>query len=328
MRKITVGNPISLILGFSYGGKNATYFVVQEESDLRPSHRNTNLAFILQESIASFFDIDFQVVAFEKFEHDYLRDFDSVTEFRFITHFRNKYPDLNLPSVEAISYGADVLLANSSLKEMLRGPRSFRVINAWKNELNKHPNISKLLIPEINSELTSLFNIPVKQIPRDNLQLNMRNFSMSSQFSEFIEFSHVGAYSLIIVGPDYYGFDSQNVDALVSSIREIPNSDQYQILMKPHPASDISAEMMNYFEHQLGRPTLNTALKIDINRIKTSPIEILMAANNANLYVGIYTAGVAGVDRHRVFWVPSSDKFSERMYKINYRKFLEYWSYS
>ena len=328
MRKITVGNPLSLILGFSYGGMNANYFVVQEETDLRPSHRNTNLALVLQKAIASFFAIDLQVITFEQFEREYVQDFHSVTEFRFITHFRNKYTDLNLPSVEAISYGADVLLANSSLKEMLRGPRSFRVITAWKKELNKHPNISKLLIPEINSELTSLLDIPVKQIPRDNLQLNLRNFSMSSQFSEFIEFSHVGAYSLIIVGPDYYGFDSQNVDALITSIREIPNSDQYKILMKPHPASDISAEMMNYFEHQLGRPTLNTALELDINRIKTSPLEILMAANNANLYVGIYTAGIAGVDKHRVFWVPSSDKFSERMYKINYRKFLEYWSNS
>ncbi len=328
MQKITVGNPISLILGYSYGGKTATYFVVQEEKDLRKSHRNTNLAFVLQKSIASFFDIDVQVIAFEQFEHDYLRDIDSVTEFRFITYFRNKYTDLNFPSVEAISYGADVLLANSSLKQMLSGPRSFRVINAWKNELNKHHNISKLLIPEINSELLSLLDIPVKQIARDNLQLNLRNFSKSAQFSEFIEFSHVETYSLIVVGPDYYGFDSQNVDALVSSIREIPNSDEYQILMKPHPASDISTEMINYFEHQLGRPTLNSILSLDINRIKTCPLEILMAANNSNLYVGIYTAGIVGVDKHRVSWVPSSDKFSEKMYKINYRKFLEYWSKS
>ena len=328
MRKITVGNPISLILGFSYGGKKFTYFVVEEESDLRQSHRDTNLAFVLQKAIASFFDIDFQIISFQQFEHQYLRDFDSVTEFRFITHFRDKYTDLHLPSVEAISYGADVLLANSNLKEMLRGPRNFRVINAWKSELNRHSNISSLLIPEINSELTSLLDIPVKQIPRDNLQLNLRNFSKSFQFSEFIEFSHLETYSLIIVGPDYYGFDSRNADALISSILEIPNSDQYQILMKPHPASDIPTEMMNYFEYQLGRPTLNTTLKLDINRIKTSPLEILLAANNSNLYVGIYTAGIAGVEKHRVFWVPSSDKFSERMYKINYRKFLEYWSNS
>ena len=328
MQRITVGNPISLILGYSYGGKCLTYFVVQEESDLRQSHRDTNLALVLQKAIASFFDIDFQVITFEQFEHEYVQDFDSITEFRFITHFRKKYTNLNLPSVEAISYGADVLLANSNLNEMLRGPRNFRVIHAWKTELNKHSNISKLLIPEINSELISLSNIPVKQIPRDNLQLNLRNFSKSSQFSEFIEFSHVDTYSLIVVGPDYYGFDSRNVDALVSSIREIPNSDEYQILMKPHPASDISTEMMNYFEHQLGRPTLNTILNLDINRIKTCPLEILMAANNSNLYIGIYTAGIIGVDKHRVSWVPSSDKFSEKMYKINYRKFLEYWSNS
>jgi hypothetical protein len=326
VRKITVGNPISLILGYSYGRKSLNYFVVQEASDLRPSHRDTSLALVLQKAIASFFDIDVQVISFEQFEYGYVRDVDSVTEFRYINHFRKKYANLNLPSVEAISYGADVLLANSNLKEMLRGPRSFRVINAWKSELNKNPNISKLLIPEINSELISLLDIPVKQIPRGRLELNLRNFSKSSQFSEFIECSHVETYPLIVVGPDYYGFDTQNVDALISSIREIPNSDHYQILVKPHPASDISTEMMNYFEHQLGRPTLNKTLKLDINRVKTAPLEILMAANNANLYVGIYTAGIAGVDRHRVFWVPSSDKFSEKMYKINYRKFLEYWS--
>ncbi len=328
MRKITVGNPISLILGFSYGGKDLTYFVVREENDLRPSYRDTNLAFVLQEAIASFFNIDFQVITLNQFENQYFQDFDSITEFRFVTYFRNKYKELDVPCVEAISYGADVLLANSNLKEMLRGPRNFKVINAWKNELRKNSNISMLLVPEINSELTSLSDIPLKQIPRNNLQLNLSNFSKSSQFSNFIEFSHVESYPLIIVGPDYYGFDSENVDALISSIRKIPNLDQFQILMKPHPASDLSTEMMNYFEHQLERPTLNSILKLDINRIKTCPLEILMAANNSNLYVGIYTAGVAGVDKNRVSWVPSSDKFSERMYKINYRKFLEYWSNS
>jgi hypothetical protein len=104
--------------------------------------------------------------------------------------------------------------------------------------------------------------------------------------------------------------------------------EKFQILVKPHPASAVSNEMMAYFEEKLGRKSVNTILNLDMNRIKTCPLEIFMAANDSNLYVGIYTAGVAGFLKSRVYWVPSSDKFSERMYKINYRKFLAYWSNS
>ena len=326
MKKLFVGNPLSLLLGFSLGANNFTYFVVQEERDLRESHRDTALALILQKNIANFFQINLQLVTFKQFEDEYWKQQNFVTEFRFVTYFRHKYRNLQLPDVEAISYGADVFLANSKFREMLRGPRSFKVIKAWKNELRQNANISKLFVPEINSKLTCLLSMPVVQIPQDVLQLNMRNFSKSSQFSEFIGFSNVVNHSLIVVGPDHYGFDSKYADSLISSIKKVPNLDRYQILLKPHPASDLSNEMMNYFEHQLERPTLNTILNLDIDRIKTCPLEILMAANNSNLYVGIYTAGIVGVDKHRVSWVPGSNKFSEKMYKINYRKFLDYWS--
>lgn len=328
MKKLFVGNPLSLLLGFSFGASNFTYFVVQEERDLRDSPRDTTLALILQKSIANFFKIQLRILTFEQFENEYWKNQNFVTEFRFVTYFRNKYRNLQFPNVEAISYGADVFLANSNFIEMFQGPRSFTVIKAWKKELKKNVNITKLYVPEINSKLTGLLGIPIVQIPQDVFQLNLRSFSKSHQFSDFIGFSNVEDYSLIVVGPDYYGFDSKNVDSLISSIKQVSNLNRYQILLKPHPASDLSSVMMNYFEHQLERPTLNTILNLDINRVKTCPLEILMAANDSNLYVGIYTAGIVGVDTHRVSWVPSSDKFSEKMYKINYRKFLEYWSNS
>ncbi len=326
MKKILVGNPISLILGYSYSGDSSSYCLVQESEDLRPSGRDTTLALLLQKSISSFFNLDYQVISFKIFEDEYLRNSGVITEFRFVSHLRAKYSDVDLPIVEVISYGADVLLANSGAIDSLRGPRAFKIIKAWKNEIGKHSNISRFLIPEISVELTELLGVPVKQISRAVLQQNLRNFSSSPQFSEFIGIKHMESYSLIVVGPDYYGFDANHIDLLIASIRNIPNLDDFQILIKPHPASDLSTEMMDYFEYQLGRPTLNSSLKLDLDRVKTCPLEIFIAANDSNCYVGIFTSGVATFAKERVFWVASSDGFAEKMYRINYRKFLKYWS--
>ena len=155
MKKLFVGNPLSLLLGFSVGARNFTYFVVQEERDLRDSPRDTTLALILQKSIANFFKIQLRIISFEQFENEYWKNQNFVTEFRFVTYFRNKYRNLKFPNVEAISYGADVFLANSNFKEMSQGPRSFKVIQAWKKEFkilwssNINDFINKHLTPDL-----------------------------------------------------------------------------------------------------------------------------------------------------------------------------------
>jgi hypothetical protein len=326
MRRLYVGNPISLLLGYSYALQNSRYYIVREEVDLRTSNRDTTLAFDLQERIATHFNLDHVQMSFSDFKTAYSSNTNFITEFRYVNYMRKDSTVQKMPKVEAISFGADVYLANSGNLESLRGPRSFKVIRAWKKELRKCSNVTSFIVPELSNNFPTILDCPVKLIPNNSMVRILKDFSSSTLFDEFIGSQDLSTKPLLIVGPDYYGFDLSHAEDLVSTILNIPNSEVFQILMKPHPASVISPEIMSYFEDQLGRQTLNTILRLDMDRIKTCPLEVFMAANDSNLYVGIYTAGIAGFSRHRVFWVSSSDKFSEKMYKINYRKFLSYWS--
>jgi hypothetical protein len=326
MHTFYIGNPISMILGYSCGLDNSVYFVVQEDHDLRKSHRDTSCSLELQELIATYFGLSYSVISFEDFENAYRSETGFVTEFRFISYFRKKFGGILPHKVQAISYGADLLLAGDNLFHLLRGPRHFKVIYSWKKELKSCLNIESFWIPQLNRRFEKIAGIPVKQISRSVLLENLKTFGGSGLFSEFLGVANLGVKPLVMVGPDYYGFDKKNADSLVARIKEIANLDEYEILLKPHPASQIQAQMIDYFEDRLGRETLNSVLNLDMNRVKTTPLEVFMAANDSNLYVGIYTAGVSMASKDKVKWVPGSDEFAEKMYKINYRTFITSWS--
>lgn len=326
MHTFYVGNPISLILGYSYGNANSVYYLIKEDQDLRESNRNTLLALELQESIAIFFDLNYYKISFDEFEKVYRSENEFVTEFRFVSYFYRKFGELNLSRIQAISYGADLLLAGARLFDMMRGPRNFRIIYAWKRELRKYSTLKNFLMPELSNNLRKISNISIKIINRVQLLKNLRLFAKSEEFAQFIGIKNLEKKSLVIVGPDYYGFDMKNVDNLLAKIKSTPGLANYQILLKPHPASNLLPEMIEYFEINLGRQTLNSIHRLDLNRVKTIPLEVFMASNDSNLYFGVYTAGVSMSTKKRVKWVPSSDSFAEKLYKINYRSFISHWS--
>ena len=326
MHSIYIGNPISLVLAISTDLSQANYFIVQEEKDLRESPRNTNLAMELQKCISLFFGIPFNVITFQEFETNYFTEKNFVTEFRFVSYFRKIKPNGVFPSVTAISYGADLFLAETNLLNRFRGPRTFKVVLAWRRALHEISNTKEFLIPELPTMPNFINKIPVKSIRKSVLVENLIRFSRSADFADFSGVKNLEKLKLIIVGPDYLGFDQGNLNAIISVILKLPSKTDFAVLIKPHPASDIPLEMIQKFEALLGSKTLNSLLDLDIERIKTIPLEIFLSANDLNYYVGIYTAGVAMIETSRVTWVPSSDKFAEKMYKINYKEFINRWS--
>jgi len=326
MDSIFVGNPISLILGISRESNGYNFFIVKEEEDLRMSSRNTYLALQLQECIALFFKIPITKISFKEFEELYFLSEKLITEFRYLAFFNRMHVLRKLPRVEALSYGADLLLAESGFQDRFRGPRSYKVVTAWRKELSKMSNLKCLVIPELNKMPKTVAGIDVQSVNKFILKNNLLLFSRSREFFEFSGIKGVGEHKLIVVGPDYLGFDMVNLNAIVSVIRKLNVTSDYRVLIKPHPASDIPNEMIQEFENSLGLQTLNTELELDIERVKTIPLEVFMAANESNRYVGIYTAGVSSTDIDKVSWVPSSNKFAEKMYRINYREFVKRWS--
>jgi len=228
--------------------------------------------------------------------------------------------------VELLSFGADNLLPFSNFRDSLRSPRAFKEISIWR-KLFRKIEADSIVVPSHRSGYnrnylrTKLETISIEDIRSANKEIATRVTSGLGR-----ELLTESTNALLIICPDSNEINIEHICDLVKISREIiaDNASGMDILVKPHPSSTVSTELIQEIASRVGIETLNSKLGIDAKQLQATPLEFIFLARKNTYYVGVPSASVAFLkpDRVRLTKVPNRELNS--LYMRSYRFFVRF----
>ena len=226
--------------------------------------------------------------------------------------------------VELLSFGADNLLAFSSFRECLRSPRAFKEISIWR-KLFKRIEADSIIVPSNRSRFyrsylrTTLETISIEDIRSANKEITARITSGLGR-----ELLTETGNALLVICPESNDLNIKHICELVKISRAIiaGNISGMDILVKPHPSTTVSAELIQEIASRIGLETLNGKLGINAKQLQSTPIEFIFLARENTYYVGVPSASVAFLKPEQVWLTKVPDRKLNALYMRSYRFFV------
>ncbi len=330
--RIFILTPMCLLLALAkFGDQNNYYYVLREESNIS-RHRGRNLK-LRHELLLKMFhqrNICFQEVT----DLDLVEIFTNSTEdFAVDFQLAGRFQRLNLIPLDnymrgrklfLLSFGADNLIPFGRFLDAFRSPKSFKEIVIWKKFLKKL-QADFMLVPSIKDlpskkyGKTKLSSVPLNKLNNSEYtyihKLTSDLLLLNSEFKDS---------QFLIVAPDNSEFNKNHLSALAAEARRLlANTEtEFSILFKPHPASKSAPEELAFIESELGSKTFNTLSTIDLEALKSVPLEFLFIAYPSSLYVGTPSASLALIPDKQISLVGTFKKELDKLLLRSFRAFF------
>lgn len=330
--KIFVLTPMCLSLAIAkFGDRENSFYVLKEDSNiLRHRGRNLELRHELMLKILNQKNISFQEVT----DNDLIEIFSNSTE-DFVVDFQlaGRFLRLNLIPLSnhrqgnklfLLSFGADNLIPFGKLLDMFRSPKSFKEIVIWKKFL-RTLKADYLLVPSIKNLPSRKYGKTVLSSVQFNNQGHNELAYIRKITSDFLfAGSALKIIHFLIIAPDNSEFNKAHLSALATETKRQLSRDETEIhiLFKPHPASKSTAEELAFLESELGFETFNTVFKIDLEALKSLPLEFLFIASPSSLYVGTPSASLSLIPDGQISLVSTFNKKLDKLLLRSFRAFF------
>lgn len=330
--RIFVLTPMCLLLALAkFGDQNNHYYLLREDSNVsRHRGRNLNLRHELLLKMFHQRNIPFQEVT----ELDLIGIFSTSTEdFAVDFQLAGRFQRLNLIPLRnymrgrklfLLSFGADNLIPFGRFLDTFRSPKSFKEIVIWKKFL-KILQADFMLVPSIK-------NLPSKKYGKTVLsavplnKLNNSEYTYLHKLTSDLLFSNseLNDSQLLIIAPDNSAYNRNHLSALAAEARRLltKTETEISILFKPHPASKSAPEELAFIESELGSKTFNTLSTIDLEALKSVPLEFLFIAYPSSLYVGTPSASLALIPDRQISLVRTFNKKLDNLLLRSFRAFF------
>ena len=330
--KYFIANPYSLLLALADVCIQKEYYLVVEKSEHRKSGRSLVSNFEMCISIFHIMKIAYTEVSLNEAILTINNSPELITvEQRLVSDAKSSiktssgYVSEKIEKkVRALTYAADILLAAAPFYNYLYGPRQIITTHRWKLFV-KNQEIEEFVFPDLRIKPRQIMGARTSFISRQNFQQIVQSIIQSDLDFEINLTIQNLTKPMIVIAPDSsIGIKHTNEIKRQYELLSKKYS-EYPVLIKPHPGSNFSDAELLSIEKSLDILTLNSIYQISNVWIKAIPIEFLLATNEQNLYLGVRTAGIAFLNREKVFLVSTGDKFFEKMQRINYREFFRRW---
>lgn len=330
--RIFVVYPMCLLLAIAkFGCQNNHFYVLREDSHiLRRRGRNLELRHEILLKMFKQRDISFQEVT----ELELVEIFSNSTEdFAVDFQLAGRFQRLNLIPLDnymrgrklfLLSFGADNLIPFGRFLDTFRSPKSYKEIVIWKKFLKKL-QADFILVPSIKHlpskkyGKTILSSVPLNKLNNSEYtyihKLTSDLLSLNSEFQNS---------QFLIIAPDNSEFNRDHLSALVAEARRLltKNETKFFILFKPHPASQSAPEELAFIESELGSNTFNTLFTIELEALKSFPLEFLFIAYPSSLYVGTPSASLALIPDSQISLVRTFNKKVDNLLLRSFRVFF------
>lgn len=334
--QILILTPVCLAMAIARYGKVGHDFFVLREDENTQRHRGRDLQLrhallieMLNLSGIKYYESSLSVITqvLEESEADIAIDFQLCGKLWQVGILPLRQHDSQpRKRVELLSFGADNLLPFSNFRDSLRSPRAFKEISTWR-KLFRNIEADSIVVPSNSSDFyrkylhTTLETICIEDIRSANKEIATR--ITSGLRKELVTETR---NDLLIICPESSELNTEHICDLAKISRAIIGADisGIDILVKPHPASTVSTELIQEIESRIGIETLNTKLDINSKQLQATPIEFILLARENLYYVGVPSSSVAFLKPDQVWLTKVPNRKLNALYTRSYRFFIRF----